>query len=172
MTELEAGEQSDAAGDEEAAHQDGAGDSPEEHLGLMRGLNPEDAEEDQEDEEIVDRERLFQRVSGEVLQGAGGAHAEVQEEGEGHGGCDPERGRGDGGAEGIAMEPDLAASVNQLDGKQEHEREVEADPVGDGRGGHVTMLSRVRRVYVPPDAKGGNSAREPTSQSRDVGHPG
>jgi hypothetical protein len=146
---LEAGEQSDAAGDEEATHQDGAGDSPEEHLGLMRGLNPKGAEEHQEDEEIVDGHRLFEHVAGEVLQGAGGARAETQEEAEGQGCCDPERGSGDGGAQGIAMQPDLAASVNQLDGKQEQEREVEADPVGDGRGGHVTMLSRVRTVYVP-----------------------
>src|ERR1017187_5288412 len=138
----------------------------------MRGLNPEDAEEDQEDEEIVDRERLFERVSGEVLQGAGGAHAEAQEEGESQGGCDPECGSGDGGAEGIAMQPDLAASVNQLDCKQEQEREVKADPVRDGRCGHVTMLSRVRTVYIPPfPPQPASWPGTPFAKARRMGHP-
>jgi hypothetical protein len=36
----------------------------------------------------------------------------------------------------------LAAGVDQLDGKEEQEGEVEADPVGDGRVGHELMLSQ------------------------------
>ncbi len=75
---IEAGEQGDAAGDEEAAHDDGAGHSPEEDLGLMAGIDLEEAEEEQEDEEVVDGHRLFENVAGQVLDGGGGVHAEVQ----------------------------------------------------------------------------------------------
>jgi hypothetical protein len=68
----EAGEQGDAAGDEEAAHEDGSGDSPEEDLGLAGAVDLEEAEEQKEDEEVVDGERLFEGVAGEVLDGGGG----------------------------------------------------------------------------------------------------
>ena len=61
----------------------------------MGGFDLEEAEEQQEDEEIVDGERLFDRVSGEVLDGGGGAERVVQEDGEGQGSGDPERGGGE-----------------------------------------------------------------------------
>ena len=98
---VEAVEQGDAAGDEEAAHQHRACDSPEEDLGLVGGLDLEEAEEQQEDEEVVDRHRLFEHVAGEVLDG-GGAEGMVDVDGEGEGGGDPEAGCDDGGAMMIA----------------------------------------------------------------------
>ena len=54
----EVGEECEAPGDEEAAQQDRAGDSPEEDAGLVGGGDLEEAEEEKEDEEIVDGERL------------------------------------------------------------------------------------------------------------------
>ena len=42
-------------------------------LGWRAAFDLEEAEEQQEDEEVVDRERLFEGVAGEVLDGAGGA---------------------------------------------------------------------------------------------------
>ena len=140
---LDAVEQGDATGDEEAAHQHGAGDSPEEDLGLVGTVDLEEAEEQKEDEEVVDGHRLFEYIAGEVLDGTGCPERLVEEDGEGEGGGDPERGAGDGGAEWIAPKPRLAASVGELDGEKQEEGEVEADPVAEGRGRHVTMLSRV-----------------------------
>ena len=87
---VEAVEQRDAAGNEEAAHEHGAGDSPEEDAGLVSALDLEEAEEQQEDEEVVDGERLFEAVAGEVLDGAGWARRLAEENGEGEGGGDPE----------------------------------------------------------------------------------
>ena len=95
---MEAVEQGDAAGDEEAAHQHGAGDSPEEDARLVRAVDLEKAEEKQEDEEVVDGHRLFEHIAGEVLDGGGRAMSVAQEESEGERGGDPEAGGGDGGA--------------------------------------------------------------------------
>ena len=135
--ELEVGEEREAARDEESAHEDGSGDSPEEDLGLVGGSDLEEAEEEQEDEEIVDRHGLFEDVAGEVLDGGGGAEGVVEIEGEGESGGDPEGGRGDGGVEGVVFAADLATRVEEFDGEEEQEGEVEADPVRKGRGGHA-----------------------------------
>jgi len=87
-----AGEQAEAGGDEGSAHEDGAEDSPEEDAGLLEGLDLEEAEEQQEDEEVVDGERLFDGVAGEILHGELAANGIEDEESEGEGGGDPEYG--------------------------------------------------------------------------------
>lgn len=51
---VEAREEAEARGDESPTHENGAGHSPEEHLGLMAGLDFEDAEEKEEEKEVVD----------------------------------------------------------------------------------------------------------------------
>ncbi len=56
-------------GDEGSTHDDGAGDAPEENLGLVAWGDFEGAEEEEEDEEVVDGEGLFDGVAGEVLRG-------------------------------------------------------------------------------------------------------
>jgi hypothetical protein len=66
---MEAGQQAEAGGDEGSAHEDGPGNSPEEDFGLVGRFDFEEAEEEQEDEEIVDGERLFDGVAGKVLGG-------------------------------------------------------------------------------------------------------
>ena len=77
----------------------------------MGGSDLEEAEEEKEDEEIVDGERLFDGVPGEVLHAGDGAKRVMNEGGEGEGGGDPERGGGERGAVGRAVEARLAAGV-------------------------------------------------------------
>jgi len=139
---LETVEQRDAAGDEDAAHKHGAGDSPEKDPGLVGTVDLKEAEEQKEDEEVIDGHRLFEHVAGEVLDRRGWPQRSMQEEGEGEGSGYPEGGASDGGAMRVATEADLAASVNELDGEKQEEGEVKADPVAEGRGGHELMLSR------------------------------
>ena len=105
MTALEAGEQGDAAGDEEAAHEHGAGDSPEEDFGLVGGIDLEEAEEEQEDEEVVDGERLFERVAGEVLGRDWLPDGAEEKSGKGERRGDPEAGGGDSGGVGSSTDP-------------------------------------------------------------------
>ena len=94
----EAGEQAEAGGDEGSAHDDGASDSPEEDARLAGGFDLEELKEEEEDEEVVDGESLFDGVAGEVLDGGGGAEGAEDEDGEGQGGADPEDGGDNGGA--------------------------------------------------------------------------
>jgi hypothetical protein len=136
------GEEGETSGDEEAAQKDCAGDSPKEDFGLMGGSDLEEAEEEKEDEEIVDGERLLDGVSGEVLYAGGGAKRVMDEGDEGEGGGDPKGSGGEGGVVRRAGEARLAACVEQLGGEEKEEGEVEADPVGDGRERHELMLSQ------------------------------
>jgi hypothetical protein len=71
-------------------------------------------------------------------------------EGEDEGGGDPEGGAGDGGVVRVAGETMLAARVDELDGEEDEEGEMEANPFAESRGrmgercgGHALMLSRV-----------------------------
>ena len=65
-------EQAEAAGDEGAAHDDGAERLPRRGRGAGGLGDAEEAEEQEEDEEVVDGERFFDGVAGEVLDGSGG----------------------------------------------------------------------------------------------------
>ena len=133
---LEASEQAEAGGDEGPAHEDGAGDPPEEDLGLTVGLDVEDAEQDKKDEEVVDGERLFDRVAGEILRCELAAHGVVDEEGEGERGGDPEYRRGDGG--GVNFCRALAAHVDEFSPQEDEDEQVKAYPVANGGGaGHL-----------------------------------
>ena len=104
-----------------------------------------EAEEKQKDEEVVDGERLFDHVAGDILRRGRGAEGVVDEDGECQGRCDPEDGGGKRGAVRRVGEAQLAASVEPLGGEEQQKGQVEADPVGDGRGRHKLMLSRIAR---------------------------
>jgi hypothetical protein len=130
---MEAGEKAEAGGDEGSAQDDSASDAPEENLRLMLGCDVDDAEEDKEDEEVVDRERLFDGVAGEILRCALAAEGVEDEEGEGQGGGDPEDGGGDGG--GVDLRWATAAYVDELHREQDEDEEVKAYPMADGSGG-------------------------------------
>jgi len=108
----EVGEECEASGDKNSAQEDGARDYPEEDAGLVGAVVLEEAEEEKEDEEIVDGERLLDRVPGEILRGGGGAERVMDEDGEGEGGGDPEGSGGEGWAVERAGEAGLAASVD------------------------------------------------------------
>ena len=66
---MKAVEQGEAREDEDAAHQNGADDSPEKHAALQVRGNLEEAEDEQEDEEIVDAHHLFDEVAGDEVGG-------------------------------------------------------------------------------------------------------
>ena len=63
-------QQANAGGDERAAHDDGSRHSPEQHPRLSLLRNPKDAKQQQKDEQVVDRKRLFDRVRRQVLDAA------------------------------------------------------------------------------------------------------
>ena len=127
---LEPCKQTEAGGDEGSAHDDSAGDSPEEDFGLMGRLYVESAEEQKKDEEVVDRERLFYGVAGKVLCGGLRTEGTEEEERERESGCDPED-RGSNGR-GVGLFGTLTAGVDQLYREKREDEDVETDPVADG----------------------------------------
>jgi len=131
---VEAIEEADADGDERSAHDDGASDSPEENFRLAGGLDFEETEEQQEDEEVVYGEGLFDGVAGEVLRSGFRASGVEDEEAEGECGCDPnDRGDNRGGADVCGTHAaSLATDIDKLDRQQGEDEEVKADPVADG----------------------------------------
>ena len=120
-------------------------------LGWRAGLDLEEFEEQDEDEEVVDGEGLFEGVAGEVLDGGLKAESGEDEEGEGQGGGDPEDGGDDGGGVGSGFGGlgGATAGVEQLGGEEQEDEDVEADPVADGGGaGHVSLMLS---LYVAGD---------------------
>jgi hypothetical protein len=59
-------EQKQSRGYEESAHDEGADDPPEQHAPLLSLWNSQLGEDQQEDEDVVDRERLLEKVSRDV----------------------------------------------------------------------------------------------------------
>lgn len=92
----EAVEELDAEDDEEAAEDDCAEDSPEEYAVLLFFFEPEGAEHDEEDEEVVDGEGRFDEVAGGELESGlvAGVPADVKGIG---GGEEDEKDRPEGG---------------------------------------------------------------------------
>ena len=146
---MKAGEEGEAARDEDSAHDVGAGDAPEEHLRLADAVDRKEAKEQEKDEEVIDGEGFFDCVAGEVLNGGGSAEAVTDVDAEGEGSTDPEGGGSGGRAALRAAEAALPTRVEELRREQEDEDEVEAYPLREGRGGldwwrreHIPMLPR------------------------------
>jgi len=133
---VKAGKETKAGGDERSAHENGSGNSPEEDLGLVAGLDFEEAEEEKEEEEVVDGQRLFNGVAGEVLRRRLATEGVQNEEGEAESGGDPQDCGGDGG--GADFCGALIADVDELDRQESEDEEVKAYPVADGcSSGHL-----------------------------------
>ena len=62
-------DQRDAHGDHGGAHDQGAQDAPEQHLVLVQAGHAEVGKDQQEDEQVIDAEGLFEQVAGEKHQG-------------------------------------------------------------------------------------------------------
>ena len=75
---LKAFEQRDAGDDKRGPHDDSAEDTPEQHPSLPHALHREGLEEEQEDEQVVDGERLFKRVAGDELRAEPMVEREIQ----------------------------------------------------------------------------------------------
>jgi hypothetical protein len=88
---VEPGEQRRARQDEDGAQQERADDAPEEHAVLVLAGDPEIAEDHQEDEQVVDRERVLDQVAGDELEPYLGAELPEQPGGEDPGERDADR---------------------------------------------------------------------------------
>lgn len=112
----------------------------------------EKTEEEEEDEEVIDGERLFDGVAGDVLYGGGVAQRAEDEECDCESGGDPDCGRDNGGAVGFVVGGlrGAATGKGQFADEQDEYEEVEADPVAKGGGWHVVlmMLSRPDLIGV------------------------
>jgi hypothetical protein len=73
----ELGERRDAGDDADRAHRQGADDAPEEHPPLARGRDLERREDQDEDEEVVDAQRLLDDVGGQEGHGVGAPELDV-----------------------------------------------------------------------------------------------
>jgi len=122
---VEAMHQRHAGEDQRAAQDDGAQHAPEEDAVLVPRRDGEALEEQDEDEEVVDRERLLQQVAGEELQPLLAAVAEPDEEAEAHREDDPEDAPAQRLLEGGAG---VAGGDLEVDREQQEDAEQEGDP--------------------------------------------
>ena len=75
---MELGEQRRAGQDEDRAQHERADDAPEQHPVLELAGDREVGEDDQEDEQVVDRERVLDQVAGDELEPDAGAELPEQ----------------------------------------------------------------------------------------------
>ena len=76
-----------AGDDHRAAHHQRAENAPEQHAMLIAQRDAEEAEDQDEHEDVVDRERLFNQVAGEVLEAGVASHERI------HAGAEQQRQR-------------------------------------------------------------------------------
>ena len=121
---FEAVEQRDARGDEERPQNNGAADAPQEGLMLACDAGAEAAEDDKEDDQVVDAERTFYGVAGDELKGrlaaVSGGDPHGEETGYKDKQCCPEDGQAGGAPE--------AAAQSRVGGNQRHDCRVKARP--------------------------------------------
>jgi hypothetical protein len=123
---VEGVEERRACGDEDRPQDDGAHDAPEERPPLPDRRHAEVAEDEREDEEVVDRERLLDQEPREVRARLLAAVPGPQEDGEG----EAERRPADAPRDGAAHRDRFAAAAEEREVDEqhrEHERS-EGDP--------------------------------------------
>ena len=122
---VEGAHQRDAGEDEGAAQHDGAEDTPEEDAVLVPRRNGEAAEEKDENEQVIDGERLLQQVPGEVLEPLLPAVFEPDEETEADREHDPEHAPPDGFLERRGL---VARGDSQVHGENDEDADQEGRP--------------------------------------------
>jgi len=135
---VEALDQCDPGGDEEGAQDDCARDSPEQSGVLPLFADLESAEEDEEDEEVVDAERGFDRIAGDEFKRFLMALPESDPDGKDHGGREQDRGPYPRGCLGAG----LIFAMRRQEGVHEQQREdcqVKTNPPSPGRAGNHSM---------------------------------
>jgi hypothetical protein len=132
--EVEAGEQVESSDEEKSAHEDGAEYAPGEDAVLLCRRHGEGAEEDEEEEEVVDAEGLFQEIGAGELDGQDVAEAEVEQHGENCGEGEP----GEGPAQGFAERgAGVVAEAGEVGDEHRPGYQMEANPPGKRDvGGH------------------------------------
>ena len=121
----EAADDGDAEREEDAAEDQGAHDAVEQHPVLVGARDLEVAEDQGEDEQVVDAQRLLEQPGRRVLDAGGGAEDGEDDATEGDGEADPE-----GAPPGGLPEADdvLAAVGEQVDQQGDHDGDGERRP--------------------------------------------
>ena len=126
---FEVQKQLDAQEDEERPHDERAHDSPEEHAPLLVNVDLEERKDDDEDKEIVHRERFFEQVGREILAHMLGADNRPDREAKDDGQTDPDR-RPDGRAlERIVVRLVVGKEVNDQAGDDDSAKD-DPEPKG------------------------------------------
>src|SRR6266542_3278977 len=132
---VEAVEQGHTRRNEDATHDDRAEDAPQQRLALELLRNLEDAEDQQEEEKIVDAERLLDEIGGGELQGETAVRdcaarhllaVEVDQDAEAGGHSHPEHGPEQGRAQAHGLS--LALQEPQIQPEHENDENKEKDP--------------------------------------------
>ena len=188
---MEALERADADQDEEGTHENGSEDAPEEHAVLQRGGNLEVAEDEQEEEEIVDAEHQLDEVGGEEVGGeaaVGGRRCtdhpvtvEVEQEGECGGQSHPERGPAQGfaesdGARGAVEDAEIEHQHEEHEGEEQdprqgrwHDRVVFGKSAAEGSISLPSGLEKQRQRLL--ETEGVASQVSAAKARREGGHP-
>ena len=132
----EAGDHLRAEGDEDAAEHERAADADEQHPLAQLTRDGEGREQDDEDEEVVDRERLLDEVAGVVLDPLLGAVLPPEPATEGH---------GDGDVDGRPADRLAHARVVRAAGDEE----VDDEERGDAGEGRDPQRRRADRLGAP-----------------------
>ena len=141
-----------AAGRDEAApHDQRAHDPQQQHPPLQPGRDRQRAQQQHEHEDVVDAERLFQQVPGEVLAGHGRALGQPQDAAEGQPGRDPQRAQHGGAAQSGADVPGQA-EVHEDSRGEDGERPGPRPP---GHGHSECVAGSAFAARVPSAAQRG-----------------
>ncbi len=167
---VEPGKEQRAQADHDRAHDDGAEDAPLEHLGLGHGRDAEVLEDQDEDEEVVDRERQLDEVAGEVLQRMLGALAPPEKAAEQH--CEPDQPRAP--RRGLPDAENVAAPVEheQVDDQEADDHEREAHPHERRVRGHVStkvltlFIVQTPAAPMPPKKQSETSSARPAAWTK------
>gem|GEM_PF-3941318 len=133
--EVELFHQIGAGCDHGSAHGKGAENAPEEHSVLILERHCEGAEEQHEDEDVVDREGFLDQIAGEEFDRRLGAHGVVDDAVEGESQRDPDRAPGDCFLERRLVR--LTVEDAQIEGQHEGDERAEAAPEPQLSGFHV-----------------------------------
>jgi hypothetical protein len=140
---LEPPDQRDPGADERDAHRQRPHNPPEQHLVLVLRRHLEVAEDQQEDEQVVHAQRLFDHIAGHELQRSPRPVPEIDQHGEARGQRDPEGGPADR----LPHPDDVRVTVEDEQVQHHHQQDegVEGDPEEPGM---------VKEVHAGVDSTG------------------
>src|ERR1700733_3423605 len=123
---VEALDETDAHKDEDAAHNHGADDSPEQHAMLLFFRNREVAEDQKKDEEVIDAEREFKNIAGDEVERNQSPLPEINDCRKRKRQCNPQSAP----SQSLGWSHDAAFAVEELEVCHQHDQreEIEENP--------------------------------------------